>query len=190
MHSSHPIRITRILPFVLFALFTSSLEMAAQTTNAEVEATLDKHLIANRQAKGTAAALADANGIRVVAAGFARDSVPVKAEDLFEIGSVTKALTGLAWMRLPFDQREIMNHDGCTFGSSSSLAVDRAAKEGVFIVTNSSTPLKDIAPHLMDRRHTLAPREFPKITAIGAEVLARYAGIYQLSEVMNIAVRI
>jgi serine-type D-Ala-D-Ala carboxypeptidase/endopeptidase len=97
---------------------------------------------------------------------------------------------GLAWVRLPFDKREIMNHDGGTFGSSSSLMVDRTAKEGVFIVTNSSTPLRDIALHLMDRRHSLVPREFPRIVAVGAEALARYAGTYKLSEAMNIAVRV
>ncbi len=97
---------------------------------------------------------------------------------------------GLAWMSLPFDKREIMNHDGGTFGSSSSLMVDRSAREGVFIVTNSSTPLTDIALHLMDSRHSLAPRELPKIVSVSAEVLTRYAGNYKLNDQMNIAIRV
>lgn len=97
---------------------------------------------------------------------------------------------GLAWMRLPFDKREILNHDGGTFGSSSSLMVDRAAKEGVFIVANSATRLTDIALHLMDARHSLAARELPKVVAVTADVLARYAGIYKLNDQMNVTVRV
>ncbi len=97
---------------------------------------------------------------------------------------------GLAWMQLPFDQRQILNHDGGTFGSSSSMMVDRAAKEGVFIVANTSTRLTDIALHLMDRRHSLAPREFPKVAVVASDVLARYAGTYKLNESMNIVVRV
>lgn len=97
---------------------------------------------------------------------------------------------GLAWTSLPFDKREIMNHDGGTFGSSSSLMVDRSAREGVFIVANSSTPLTDIALHLMDSRHSLAPRELPKIVSVSAEVLTRYAGNYKLNDQMNIAIRV
>jgi len=97
---------------------------------------------------------------------------------------------GLAWMRLPFDKREFMNHDGATFGSASSLMVDRASKEGVFIVANTSTRLTDIAIHLMDQRHTLVPREFPKVVPVAADVLARYAGNYKLNDQMNITVRV
>ncbi len=97
---------------------------------------------------------------------------------------------GLAWMRLPFDKREFMSHDGGTFGSSSSLMVDRAAKEGVFIVANTSTPLTDIAIHLMDRRHNIAPRELPKIVPVATDLLKRYVGNYKLNDTMNVAVRL
>ena len=97
---------------------------------------------------------------------------------------------GLAWMRLPFDKREFMNHDGGTFGSSSSLMVDRAAREGVFIVANTSTLLTDIAIHLMDRRHSIAPREFPKIVPVATDLLKRYVGNYKLNDTMDIAVRL
>ena len=390
-------RLSRLLPFMLAA---PSLAMAALPTNAEVEAILNKNLIANNKAKGVAVALVDANGLRVVTAGLARGNEAVKPQDLFEIGSVTKTFTGLllaiadekneaklddpvekflpdgiklrdsagtpirmvdlatqrsglprlatnmqpkdpknpyadyterdlldflknftptrvrnaqyeysnigfgllgyaltraakaasfeallnarvlqplnmsstssdpkrfvdqlaqphdssgrptpawdlpsahaaagairstagdmgrymeaiaglkhspltdainlattareqgpgrinpiglAWMRLPFDKREILNHDGGTFGSSSSLMVDRAAKEGVFIVANSSTRLTDIALHLMDTRHSLAEREFPKVVAVSADVLAQYAGVYKLNDQMNVTVRV
>lgn len=69
--------------------------MAALPTNAEVEAILNKHLIANNRAKGVAVALVDANGIRVVTAGIARGGEAITPERLFEIGSVTKTFTGL-----------------------------------------------------------------------------------------------
>ena len=57
-------------------------------------------------------------------------------------------------------------------------------------VANSSTRLTDIALHLMDARHSLAPREFPKVVAVGADVLARYAGVYKLNDQMNVTVRV
>jgi len=97
---------------------------------------------------------------------------------------------GLAWMSIPFAGRRIMNHDGGTFGSSSSLMVDRDAREGVFIVANTSVKLTDIALHLMDQRHSLAPREFPKVVSVGADVLARYAGSYRLTDDMTIVIRV
>ena len=97
---------------------------------------------------------------------------------------------GLAWMRIPFDKREFMSHDGGTFGSSSSLLVDRAAREGVFIVANTSTPLLDIALRLMDSRHTLVSGEFPAVVPVAANLLARYAGTYKLNDQMNIVVRV
>jgi serine-type D-Ala-D-Ala carboxypeptidase/endopeptidase len=97
---------------------------------------------------------------------------------------------GLAWMRLPFNERAFMNHDGGTFGSSSSLMVDQGTKEAVFIVTNQSTPLMDLALHLLDRRHSIAPREFPKVVAVAEETLARYAGSYKVNDEMSIVVRV
>lgn len=97
---------------------------------------------------------------------------------------------GLAWTQVPFNERKFMNHDGGTFGSSSSLMVDRDRKEGVFIVANTATPLMDIALHLMDRRHSIAERELPKVVLVAADVLARYVGTFKLNEEMNIVVRV
>jgi len=68
--------------------------------------------------------------------------------------------------------------------------VDRDAREGVFIVANTSVKLTDIALHLMDQRHSLAPREFPKVVSVGADVLARYAGSYRLTDDMTIVIRV
>ena len=87
--------ITRFAHFLSVMLIAPSMAMAALPTNAEVEAILNKHLIANNKAKGAAVALVDASGIRVVTAGMARPGETVKPDDLFEIGSVTKTFTGL-----------------------------------------------------------------------------------------------
>ncbi len=97
---------------------------------------------------------------------------------------------GLAFMQVPFDGRKIVNHDGGTMGSSSSLMVDAEAKEGVFVVANTSVRLFDVALHFMDRRHSLAPREFAKTVKVAPDVLDRYAGIYKLSEQMSVEVRV
>lgn len=97
---------------------------------------------------------------------------------------------GLAWMSVPFSNRQFLNHDGGTFGSSSSLVVDPASREGVFVVVNSSVKLTDIALHLMDNRHSLAEREYPKTVAVSANQLAGYAGVYKLNEEMNIQVKV
>ena len=80
---------------LLLPLLLSLPAMAVLPTNAEVAALLDKHLIANQRAKGVAVALVDAGGIRVVTAGVARDGQPLTADNVFEIGSVTKTFTGL-----------------------------------------------------------------------------------------------
>ena len=97
---------------------------------------------------------------------------------------------GLAWMTAPFNDRQFLNHDGGTFGSSSSLLVDTTSREGVFVIANSSVKLTDIALHLMDNRHSLAEREFPKTVAVGASVMAGYVGVYKLNDAMNIQVRV
>jgi CubicO group peptidase (beta-lactamase class C family) len=107
-----------------------------------------------------------------------------------EVGPSRLNLIGLAWVGFQFHDRAFLNHDGGTFGSSSSMLVDRDRKESVFIVANTATPLMDIALHLMDPRHSLAPREFPKVISVATDLLTRYAGNYKLNDQMNITVRV
>lgn len=97
---------------------------------------------------------------------------------------------GLAFMRVPLNERSLVNHDGGTFGSSSSLFVDPVTKEGVFVVANTSVRLFDIALHLLDRRYPLPASDFPKTAAVPAATLARYAGTYKLTDTMNIVIRV
>jgi serine-type D-Ala-D-Ala carboxypeptidase/endopeptidase len=143
---------------------------------------------------GAMRATAGDMGRYVEAAATLKDSALAKAISLAvttrEAGPGRINPIGLAWMSIPFAGRKFMNHDGGTFGSSSSLMVDRDAKEGVFIVANTSVKLTDIALHLMDRRHSLAPREFPKVVEVSADVLSQYAGTYKLSDEMNIVIRV
>lgn len=97
---------------------------------------------------------------------------------------------GLAWMRVPFHERSLSNHDGGTFGSSASLFVDRDNKEAVFVVANGSTRLFEIALHLLDRRLSLAPRVFPPTVSVAPALLARYTGTYKLNPRMDVTIRL
>ncbi|MBK7470169.1 MAG: serine hydrolase [Betaproteobacteria bacterium] len=107
-----------------------------------------------------------------------------------EQGPGRNARIGLAWMQIPYNDRPILNHNGATFGSSCLLLVDPVAREAVFIVANSAVQLREVALHLLDRRHSLAPRAFPKIVPVAADVLARYAGTYKLNDKMDVVVRV
>ena len=107
-----------------------------------------------------------------------------------EQGPGRNARIGLAWMQIPYNDRPMLNHNGATFGSSCLLLVDPVAREAVFIVANSAVQLREVALHLLDRRHSLGPRAFPKIVPVAADVLARYAGTYKLSDKMDVVVRV
>jgi hypothetical protein len=63
------------------ALTLSAAGYAALPSNAEAEALLKARLIDTGLAKGAAVALVDRNGIRVVAVGFSRDGIPLRARD-------------------------------------------------------------------------------------------------------------
>lgn len=112
------------------------------------------------------------------------------ATDVREQGPGAINPIGLAFMHVPFNERKFINHDGGTMGSSSSMMVDPAKHEAVFVVANTSTRLFDIAIHLLDSRHSLAPREFPKTVSVAPDVLARYAGTYKMNERMNVDIRV
>lgn len=96
---------------------------------------------------------------------------------------------GFAFIRVPFHERGFINHDGATFGSSASLMVDPEAREGVFLVSNTSVPLTEIAIHLLDKRMPLKPKDFPKVVDVAPATLASYTGIYKLAEGFNVEVR-
>lgn len=114
----------------------------------------------------------------------------VVARTMREQGPGRNTRIGLAWMQMPFNDRLILEHNGATFGSSCLLLVDPVARESVFIVANSTVQPREVALHLLDRRHSLAPRSFPKIVPVAADVLARYAGTYKLNDRMDVVVRV
>lgn len=72
----------RLASLLSVMLILPSFAMAALPTNAEVEAILNKHLIANNKAEGAAVAPVDASGIRVVTAGMVRPGEVVKPDGM------------------------------------------------------------------------------------------------------------
>jgi CubicO group peptidase (beta-lactamase class C family) len=97
---------------------------------------------------------------------------------------------GYAFMRAPLAERTLINHDGATAGSSSSLVVDPNTKEGVFVVANTQAKLTEIAIHLLDKLMPLPSLDLPKQIAVSAQTLAQYAGTYKLTEAMSVTVRV
>jgi serine-type D-Ala-D-Ala carboxypeptidase/endopeptidase len=58
---------------------------------------------------------------------------------------------GLAWLIAPGPGgRELINHDGGTFGFSSSLFVDRSARSAAGVLANTFVVVNDLALHLLD----------------------------------------
>ena len=136
-----PIRAPRAHPLALFLpliLAASLPAMAALPTNAEVEAILNKNLIANNKAKGVAVALVDANGIRVVTAGIAHGNEAVKPDDVFEIGSITKTFTALL-LAIADEKNETKLDD----------AVEKFLPDGIKLRDSAGTPIRmvDLATH-------------------------------------------
>jgi CubicO group peptidase (beta-lactamase class C family) len=107
-----------------------------------------------------------------------------------EQGLSVKDPIGLAFNWVPLAERSLINHDGATAGSSSSLVVDADSKEGVFIAANTQAKLTDLAIHLIDKRMPLSSIDFPKQVAVPEKTLMQYAGRYKLTEKMNVTVRV
>jgi CubicO group peptidase (beta-lactamase class C family) len=92
--------------------------------------------------------------------------------------------TGLAWIMTPVQGREIVWHNGGTFGFRSFLGYDPQARRGVVILANAFTAagVDDIGMHLLDARSPLmAPPKVHKTVAIDPKLFDGYAGRYQLA---------
>lgn len=63
-------------------------------------------------------------------------------------GSVSRI--GLGWLFGPLKGRTVANHDGGTFGFSSSLFVDRDARRAAGVLANAMVGVNDLALHALD----------------------------------------
>lgn len=57
---------------------------------------------------------------------------------------------GLAWLFGPLKGRLVANHDGGTFGFSTSLFVDREARRAALVMANAMVGVNDLALHALD----------------------------------------
>lgn len=89
--------------------------------------------------------------------------------------------TGLGW-GLPNSGKGIHEHGGGTGGSNSVLARDPQRKIGVVLLANSAINIDDTSIQLLRG----LPRPFP----VDPQVLAEYAGKYQLSNGDGVTVRV
>jgi serine-type D-Ala-D-Ala carboxypeptidase/endopeptidase len=95
---------------------------------------------------------------------------------------------GLGWIRLATGGDTIVWHNGGTGGSRSFLGVVPAAGTAVVLLTNSGgTGSDDLALHLLNPALPLAPAP-RRAVDVPAEVLATYAGTYELTPQFRIVV--
>lgn len=57
---------------------------------------------------------------------------------------------GLAWLFGPLKGRTVANHDGGTFGFSTSLFIDRDARRVALVMANAMVGVNDLALHALD----------------------------------------
>jgi CubicO group peptidase (beta-lactamase class C family) len=65
-------------------------------------------------------------------------------------GPGTANRVGLAWLFGPLNGRTVANHDGGTFGFSSSLFVDRGTRRTAGVLANAMVGVTDLALHVLD----------------------------------------
>lgn len=99
---------------------------------------------------------------------------------------------GLAWLRAPLNGRTVLNHDGGTFGFSSSLWLDPANRRASAVLANAMVEVNDLALHLLEP--AVPPKDLratrqPAI-ALDATALAPLAGTYALRPDFAITVRV
>lgn len=96
---------------------------------------------------------------------------------------------GLGWHTLKIGSNEIVWHNGGTGGFRSFVGIDKAAKKGVFVVTNSPSDVDDIGLHLLENKIPLRKIAKPRneIT-LSEEVLQKYVGEYELAPTFSIVI--
>ena len=97
-----------------------------------------------------------------------------------------QAQTGLAWLILSMDGREIAGHDGRSGGFCSSVGYDPGERVGVVVLSNAATPggVGDIGLHLLNPKFPLANPEPPNQRTeihLDPKFLDHYTGRYQVT---------
>ena len=90
---------------------------------------------------------------------------------------------GLAWLRAPLNGRTVLNHDGGTYGFSSSLWLDPSRGRATAVLANAMVEVKDLALHLLEPNIPPTDLQATRQTAValGAEQLAPLVGVYALN---------
>jgi serine-type D-Ala-D-Ala carboxypeptidase/endopeptidase len=103
---------------------------------------------------------------------------------------------GLAWLFGPLNGRIVANHDGGTFGFSTSLFVDREARRAALVMANAMVVVNDLALHAMDPSVPLrdaaadaAKTQRPAV-AVEPAALQLLTGSYALNPQFKLAVRL
>ena len=94
---NHPFFLSRCITVALTAMFAAATLVQAQPTDAQIKAILAQRIDVDQQAVGLAAVVVNGDQVRIVTQGFqALDkTVPITADTLFEVGSITKTFTAL-----------------------------------------------------------------------------------------------
>jgi D-alanyl-D-alanine-carboxypeptidase/D-alanyl-D-alanine-endopeptidase len=92
--------------------------------------------------------------------------------------------TGLGWLFANRDGKDIVWHNGGTYGYRSFVGYDPKTRVGVVVLSNTFTAagVDDIGMHLLDARFPLIPppKEHKEIT-VDPKLLEGYVGRYQLA---------
>ncbi|HTP89896.1 MAG TPA: serine hydrolase [Bryobacteraceae bacterium] len=97
----------------------------------------------------------------------------------------------MAWHVFTRFGREIVWHNGGTFGYRSFIGFDPAAKKGVVVLCNTFLDVDDIGLHVLDARYPVAKFTAPRVHTqipVDSGVLQRYVGEYQLAPSFSIRV--
>jgi CubicO group peptidase (beta-lactamase class C family) len=104
--------------------------------------------------------------------------------------SASQPASGLAWLLGPLNGRTVANHDGGTYGFSSSLWLDPARRRAAGVLANAFVEVQDIGLHLLEPAvpmQDLSSLRQPAVTLTPAQ-LEPLVGRYALNAQFKITV--
>jgi CubicO group peptidase (beta-lactamase class C family) len=100
--------------------------------------------------------------------------------------------TGLGWLFGQAKGRQVANHDGGTFGFSTSLFLDPANQRASAVLSNAMVPVNDLALHLVEP--SIPPRDLTPLALTEVQVdparLKPLEGVYALNPQFKLEVRV